>query len=234
MPADDTAAPPPQEGARPEAPTAVQEQAGPETARSPARAEPPDATPDSRPPDEDDRRGGLRWPWSGRRAEAVEESNDWAQTYLVILLGVALGLQDIFSAQASGWLRVPALVAALLLVAHGVFELEKARRGVVTLETDEQADLVVSRIDTVETVTYATGRKYRRVRTSTSPPRDRENSAIMNSVLVLSLWLGIATLAFPTAPPLLLLLSLIASFVLFITAYQSIQGPQPGPSGDSS
>ena len=43
------------------------------------------------------------------------------------------------------------------------------------------------------------------------------------TVLILAIWLGLATLNYPSAPPLLLWLSLVASFLLFMSVWGGLQ-----------
>jgi cbb3-type cytochrome oxidase subunit 1 len=43
------------------------------------------------------------------------------------------------------------------------------------------------------------------------------------TVAVLAIWLGLATLNYPAAPPLLLWLSLVASFLLFVSVWGGLQ-----------
>lgn len=168
------------------------------------------------------------------RAKARSFGDDIAQTYLPVLLGVALGLQDIYSPQASGWLRVPAMVAALLLVAHGVYEINKRGQGDDAAAAAAAAEAqrgAIADITTTETITYASGNRYTRTRKTTSPPPQRENAGIMQAVLVLALWLGVATLASAAAAPLLAILSLVASYLLFNAAYQALQAPPASTDG---
>ncbi len=168
------------------------------------------------------------------RAKARSFGDDIAQTYFPVLLGVALGLQDIYSPQASGWLRVPAMVAALLLVAHGVYEINKRGQGDDAAAAAAAAEAqrgAIADITTTETITYASGNRYTRTRKTTSPPPQRENAGIMQAVLVLALWLGVATLASAAAAPLLAILSLVASYLLFNAAYQALQAPPASTDG---
>jgi hypothetical protein len=43
------------------------------------------------------------------------------------------------------------------------------------------------------------------------------------TILILAIWLGLATLNYPSAPPLLLWLSLVASFLLFMSVWGGLQ-----------
>src|SRR5918912_4565734 len=53
----------------------------------------------------------------------------WVLPALSVLLGALLGLADLNSPNANGWLRVPALLAALILVAQGLLDFENGRRA---------------------------------------------------------------------------------------------------------
>jgi len=44
----------------------------------------------------------------------------WVLPALSVVLGALLGLVNLDSTDANGWLRVPALLAALILVAQGL------------------------------------------------------------------------------------------------------------------
>ena len=47
---------------------------------------------------------------------------------LTVVLGALLGAENLNAPEASGWLRVPALIAALILVAQGLVDFENGRR----------------------------------------------------------------------------------------------------------
>jgi hypothetical protein len=47
-------------------------------------------------------------------------------------------------------------------------------------------------------------------------------------VAVLAIWLGLATLNYPQSPPLLLWLSLVASFLLFVSVWGGLQSRPAG------
>jgi hypothetical protein len=52
----------------------------------------------------------------------------------------------------------------------------------------------------------------------------RESGGAVLAILLLAVWLGLATLSYSTAPASLLGLSLIASFLLFASAWSMLQG----------
>ncbi len=149
---------------------------------------------------------------------------------VVMVLGVVLGLVDQRATTASGWLRVPALVAALILVAQAILTIENRRRVVVDLRED---DIVTesTEIVTVQQVTLANpgmavykGAPASSSETTTTTTKVREGPQVMYFVMGLAVWLGLATLANPGAPKNLLLLSLLASFLLFSEAYKQMRG----------
>jgi hypothetical protein len=135
----------------------------------------------------------------------------WVLPVLLMALGVLLGLSDQSATGTSGGLRVPALVAALLLVAQG-FD--------VFLRADD-----VSR----RTVLGGVGEMHRR---STAPGRGRTvparvtaagrriEAAVACGLLLLAVWLGLATLKYTEAPRSLGSLSLVASFLIFAFGWQ--------------
>ncbi len=150
---------------------------------------------------------------------------------VVMVLGVVLGLVDQRATTASGWLRVPALVAALILVAQAILTIENRRRVVVDLREDEILT-ESTEIVTVQQVTLANPGMavYKGTpsssseTTTTTTAKVREGPQVMYFVMGLAVWLGLATLANPGAPKNLLLLSLLASFLLFSEAYKQMRG----------
>lgn len=149
---------------------------------------------------------------------------------VVMVLGVVLGLVDQRATTASGWLRVPALVAALILVAQAILTIENRRRVVVDLR-EEEIVTESTEIVTVQQVTLANpgmavykGAPASSSETTTTTTKVREGPQVMYFVMGLAVWLGLATLANPGAPKNLLLLSLLASFLLFSEAYKQMRG----------
>jgi hypothetical protein len=149
---------------------------------------------------------------------------------LIIVIGVALGLVDLTASEVSGMLRIPALIAALILVGQGLTLLEQARQqGTVTrvIEEREPAD------DIGDDPTVLPANSPRKI-VIAGDDEDGESGGRAPTrayvVLGLAIWLGIATLAYPTAPVQLILLSLLSAFLLFATAWRTLQTSSPSES----
>ena len=167
----------------------------------------------------------------------------WILPALSVVLGALLGLVNV-SSTANGWLRVPALLAALILVAQGLLDLENGRRArAMHLPAPEgslpalnpSAPAVVLNADDVvvhesrppaggavalEQAIQAQALAARLV----AGTAVRESRGAVLAVLVLAVWLGLATLNYSnSAPAALLYLSLLASFLLFASAWSMLQ-----------
>jgi uncharacterized membrane protein len=160
---------------------------------------------------------------------------------VTVVLGALLGAADLNAPEVSGWLRVPALIAALILVAQGLLDFENARRAQQmhlplpdgslpalnpTPSVPLHADDVIledgspqSASVALEHAIQAQALAARLVAGTTV----RESSGAVMAVLVLAVWLGLATLSYSSAPGALLTLSLIASFLLFASAWSMLQ-----------
>jgi hypothetical protein len=165
---------------------------------------------------------------------------------LTVVLGALLGAENLNAPEASGWLRVPALIAALILVAQGLLDFENERRlhreKIVRVDVESPGHKVVStpattpmvREDTLlesgstqsanvavdqDASVQAQEQAARQVTGTTV----RESGGAVLAILVLAVWLGLATLSYSTAPASLLGLSLIASFLLFASAWSMLQ-----------
>ena len=166
----------------------------------------------------------------------------WILPALSVFLGALLGLENLNSPEANGWLRVPALLAALILVAQGLLDFENGRRArAMHLPAPEgslpalnpSAPAVVLNADDVvvhetrmpagavalEQAIQAQALAARLV----AGTAVRESRGAVVAVLVLAVWLGLATLNFSTAPSSLLRLSLLAAFLLFASAWSMLQ-----------
>lgn len=127
----------------------------------------------------------------------------------VLGLGVALGaavfasLFDNGERAADAAQRLPALLAALLLVAHGFFEIR---------DRDEPR-----------------AKAKPRRRDKKGRPKLQSGDLVPISLLALGVWLGGVQLRSVTLSPLLVL-SVIAAFVLFVFGYLILlPGPKPPP-----
>jgi hypothetical protein len=192
----------------------------------------------------------------------------WLKYVLSLGLGIALGAEDLNAPEASGWLRVPALLAALILCAQGPVDLsehnrqkeaqieaeraaeqaaelvaEKARRkhppGREAAPTSGVVEVLPGRVrssyaadqpTTLESVSTAAAteeldqqaKKQEAEARVTAGSVANSRGALM-TVLILAIWLGLATLNYPASPPLLLWLSLLASFLLFMSVWGGLQ-----------
>jgi hypothetical protein len=127
-----------------------------------------------------------------------------------LLLGVLLGIANQSAGGTSLNLRLPALLAALLMVGQGAVNFQ---RGLVSKPTVER---VPEDEPPALTRELPTG-KVRPVRNVSALPPTRPTPATLAvpiTVMVLASWLGLADLTTP-APDSLSVLSLIAAFALF-------------------
>jgi hypothetical protein len=178
-------------------------------------------------------------------------------------LGIALGAENLNAPDASGWLRVPALLAALILCAQGPVDLsEHNRQKEAAIEAeraaeeerrkqlqerdrppgegdaDAEVEDLAARMrrpwaegpGTVESAATAAAADQLEQQAQLQKAEARVTAgAVANSrsalltILILAIWLGLATLNYPSAPPLLLWLSLVASFLLFMSVWGGLQ-----------
>lgn len=134
---------------------------------------------------------------------------------LIIMIGLALGLVDQASFGASAVLRVPALIAALVLVGQGVNLLSLARQSEVVVPS--------------EPVAVGASKAPGSVNRGVDPGADEEGASsggMAKLVLLLAIWLGLATLANPTAPVSLILLSLLSAYLLFARGWKVLTLPR--------
>lgn len=143
---------------------------------------------------------------------------------VVLVLGATLGLVDQQATGTSGWLRVPALVASLILVAQAILTIETRRHTVEEPDeiVTESTEIVVQQVTVSRPGLYQPPPTTQE--TTTTTKKVREGPQVMYFVMGLAVWLGLATLANPSAPRDLLLLSLLASFLLFAEAYKQMRG----------
>jgi hypothetical protein len=137
---------------------------------------------------------------------------------LIIVIGLALGLVDQTASDVSGVLRVPALIAALILVGQGLNLLDLARQP-------EAVDESAGRVAVGAGAPGVPGGVNRGI----DPDAEDDGSgsaAMARAVLLLAIWLGLATLAYPTAPVSLVLLSLLAAYLLFARGWKLMAPPR--------
>jgi sulfite exporter TauE/SafE len=161
----------------------------------------------------------------------------WVLPALSVLLGALLGLVNLNSPEASGLLRVPALLAGLILVAQGLLDFENGRRAhaarLPTPETHLAAlnpvapPVVLNRDDVVvlENRQPSGGVVVEQAQAQAlaASTAVRESRGAVVAVLALAVWLGLATLSYSNSPASLLRLSLLASFLLFASAWSMLQ-----------
>lgn len=165
-------------------------------------------------------RPANRTPSQGRQSSArvvtISSPGPLIGAILTVVLGVALGIANQAASGTAMGLRVPALLAALLMVAQGVLDIKRhlPRRRIV-----EETDSVM--------VDDGSGQGSRATELAVvrqlPPPQSITpvavrptpvNMAVPISVMVLAAWLGLADLRVES-PTSLTVLSLIAAFALF-------------------
>jgi hypothetical protein len=208
-------------------------------------------------------RGGP--PPPGRGDFTLSDLQAWVKFVLSLGLGIALGAENLNAPEASGWLRVPALLAALILCAQGPVDLsehnrqkeaaieaeraaEEERRkhqaerdraqGEGDTDVDDGVEDLAARIrrpwanapSTVESAATAAATdqldqqaKLQEAEARVTAGSVANSRGALLTILVLAIWLGLATLNYPAAPPLLLWLSLVASFLLFMSVWGGLQ-----------
>jgi nitrate/nitrite transporter NarK len=174
-------------------------------ARQPAMTRP---TASTRPP------GAARPPQ--QRVVTISSPGPLLGAILTVLLGVALGIANQGASGVDMALRVPALLAALLMVGQGVFDIKRhlPRRRVIE-ETPERV-IVDDSGGGARSTELAVVRNLPPPQPIT-PVAVRPTAATLSVpiiVMVLAAWLGLADLNV-SAPASLSVLSLIASFALF-------------------
>jgi hypothetical protein len=154
----------------------------------------------------------------------AQSARSLVEPALIIIIGLALGLVDQASSEVHGMLRVPALIAALVLVGQGVNLFDQARRADTTKITTPDPVSVGATTTTAVPTTPATGPGGQPVNkgqdivlVATAPGAP---GVLPWLVLALSVWLGLATLANPDAPLSLILLSLLAAYLLFARGWR--------------
>jgi hypothetical protein len=169
--------------------------------------------------------GAPRW-WNRPRAwwpptrTSMTASRPRTEPVIVIVIGLALGLVDQTSSEVSGMLRIPALIAALILVGHGLNMLEDISNARKYEEAAAAAERRPVSVGAPEPATQPQvvipGSGEETVEQTRTPTR-------AYLVVALAIWLGIATLAYPTAPLALILLSLLSAYLLFAKGWRMMQ-----------
>jgi hypothetical protein len=150
--------------------------------------------------------------------------------------GAYLGLVNQAATGVSAMLRAPALIAALILVAQSIHEVQQyfSHRDHDRHDHHDRHDSghsshsghsgeVVTVVPVeIETPGRAVHRDAQVVARPSSVPV-REKPSVIYFVMGLAVWLGLASLANPTAPRMLLVMSLLAAFLLFSEAWQMLR-----------
>lgn len=146
---------------------------------------------------------------------------------LIIVIGLALGLVDLTASEVPGMLRIPALITGLILVGQGLSLLEDVRNARAVEEAIEQRQAVAVGPDDTAVVgapgTHPVIVPGSVAEDGVEPPRTPRRAYL---ALLLAIWLGVATLAYPTAPRALILLSLLSAYLLFARGWRTMQAPR--------
>jgi hypothetical protein len=151
-------------------------------------------------------------------------SSSLVEPLLIIVIGLAIGLVDLTSSEVSGMLRIPALIAGLILVGQGLNLLEDSRTARVAEQViEEQRESVA--VGAADTASLSTGTPRQVVVAGAAVDDGEPQRTPTRAYLVLGLaiWLGVATLAYPTAPLALILLSLLSAYLLFAKGWRTMQ-----------
>jgi hypothetical protein len=130
---------------------------------------------------------------------------------LTMALGIALGLANQAAGTTEMGLRVPALLAALLMVGQGVVSLRKS------LPQRQEIEVIPDPESGPRGRELAVVRPIAQRQHPVTPVAVRPTPATLSvpiTVLLLAAWLGLADLRV-AAPPTLSVLSLVAAFALF-------------------
>jgi hypothetical protein len=148
--------------------------------------------------------------------------NELLVSTVLLAFGLLLGLVDLISTFAPLHLRVPALVAALLLVAEGWDShptISTWSRG-----GSRSAEPAAGPAPEVPATNRASGRPV--IPVSVGRPADaskalraRTTSTVAAVILVLAVWLALASLVSALVAPALAAMSMVSAFVLFAHAW---------------
>jgi hypothetical protein len=167
--------------------------------------------------------GSPRMPRFALVRTRFDGSRSLVEPLIIIVIGLALGLVDLTSSEVSGMLRVPALITGFILVGQGLNLLEDARNARAIEQMEELREPVpVGAADDATVVTPAPRQVVvpGAVDDAAEPPSTPTRAYL---VLALAIWLGVAVLAYPTAPLQLILLSLLSAYLLFAKGWRTMQ-----------
>ncbi|HEY6798125.1 MAG TPA: hypothetical protein VI248_25895 [Kineosporiaceae bacterium] len=171
------------------------------------------------PPDPEDPPRGSRLTVVRSRYAA---SRSLLEPLMIIVIGLALGLVDQSASEVSSALRVPALIAALVLVGQGLNLLEEVR-GARQVEEVAHQHVAAGAADETAVLPPQPQQQIVVAGSEDDVAESRRAPARSYLVLALAIWLGVATLSFPTAPLSLILLSLLSAYLIFAKAWRTLQ-----------
>jgi hypothetical protein len=136
--------------------------------------------------------------------------------FLIVVLGVALGITNQVAAGTDLALRTPAHLAALLLVGHGLLEIRRhwPRRVERIAVPDAEERIVDMTTGQARIRELATVHEVPAAPITAAARPSASTMALPVLVMLLAVWLGLANLQV-AAPVGLKFLSLVASFLLF-------------------
>lgn len=154
----------------------------------------------------DSSRNSFRRSWS--------PSSLKVESIAIIVIGLLLGLVDQQASDVPGALRFPALIAALILVGQGINQL--------SVSGEKKTEAVRETVPAGGPVPPGPAPVNRGV----DPDADEGGSGTgARLVLILAIWLGIASLVYPSGG-LLTGLSLLAAFLLFARGWKIVNPPR--------
>lgn len=154
-------------------------------------------------------RATVQTPRQVTRVVSVASPGAVIGAVLTLMLGLALGIANQGAGGTAMGLRVPALLAALLMVGQGVVDLRKNLRRQVEL-VQETSDPSLRRRELAVVQSMPPNPPVTVLTTRPSP----STLGVPLTVLILAAWLGLADLRVD-APASLSTLALISSFALF-------------------
>ena len=135
----------------------------------------------------------------------------------MVVLGGVLGASTQMSTGAQISLRVPALFAALLMVAQGLLELERNRRQIARAERSAPIVTPSGEVVQVSRADY--------LPSSVSAPPGPQHAALPTTLMGLAGWLGLAVLVTGGSAVTLSVLASVPAFMLFAMGWQAMLGP---------
>jgi hypothetical protein len=136
----------------------------------------------------------------------------------MVVLGSVLGASAQMSTGAQMGLRVPALFAALLMVAQGLLELDRNRRQMARAELTAPIVTPSGEVVPVSRAGYLPS-------TASAQPGP-QHAALPTTLMGLAGWLGLAVLVTGGSAVTLSVLATVGAFLLFAMGWQAMLGPR--------